>query len=755
MKNFYLISALLFFPLFLKAQFPKLDPTFGEDGSITIPNFIPRSVLVQDDKKILALGSWDDALFVVRLNPDGDYDLEFGEDGKIQTEEGLNKLFLQPDGKFILAGTRSDSEFFPSYTNIVLTRYNQDGSWDTGFGTVHLDNSVLIESNPRDYRWNDFDDLTFLPDGKILVAGRSAVGKFDNDKIKIAISLFSLNNDGSPDQNFDQEGKLLVPIEPDDNGSDNKIPYELVVSDLAIQSDGKILILGNTLHQEAEGYHMFLVRLHQDGTLDTDFNEGEIHLSGMGHYELGKLVRVQNDDKILVFSDYKAEEDLQGQNTKNQIIRLQADGSLDATFAEEGILSGLPLGTLLFLSNEEMLVLYDSLFKISADGIIDEKFNADFPLEGPEIFVLQYDHSLLIARSRFIQSEDETRWDGIISRYLILSEPELPVVKNFVVINAITNDEIYLLEDGKVINLFVIDTKEINIRAFTDPEYTGSVKFTLTGDQNYTHIENVEPYALFANLGSDFFSWKPALGNYQLTATPYSEPNGKGQAGVPLTVAFSVIDVEVARIEKFTLIDAISNEEIFDLDHQINIYLDEIGTSEINIRAYTNPQITGSLKFELFRLTDFYFLEYSNIENVEPYALFRNNGNDYFSWKTEPGEYHLIATAYSEPNAQGVAGVPFDLWFNILPHRMEETGRTLSIFPNPGNDFVNISLDSEKAKDIQVKVYDLAGQEVLVQNYFQGQKGNLSLDVSRLKNKPYIIKVIAGNEVKSFRWIKE
>jgi uncharacterized delta-60 repeat protein len=191
MKNFYLFSVLLCFPFCLKAQFPTLDPTFGEGGSISIPNFIPLSVLVQDDKKILALGSWDEALFVVRLNPDGDYDLEFGEDGKIQTEEGLNNLFLQPDGKFILAGTRSDYEWFPSYTDIVLIRYNQDGSLDS-FENGFLDNSALIESIPRNYRWNDFDDIIFQPDGKILVAGRSAVGKFDNDELKIAISLFRL-----------------------------------------------------------------------------------------------------------------------------------------------------------------------------------------------------------------------------------------------------------------------------------------------------------------------------------------------------------------------------------------------------------------------------------------------------------------------------------------------------------------------------------------------------------------------------------
>jgi hypothetical protein len=101
-----------------------------------------------------------------------------------------------------------------------------------------------------------------------------------------------------------------------------------------------------------------------------------------------------------------------------------------------------------------------------------------------------------------------------------------------------------------VINLQEIGTNEINIRAYTDPEPTGSVRFVLSGAQNHNHIENNSYYALFANAGEDFFSWEPLFGNYFLTATPYTEARGQGEEGNPLTVSFSIIggqNDEIAR----------------------------------------------------------------------------------------------------------------------------------------------------------------------------------------------------------------
>jgi hypothetical protein len=69
----------------------------------------------------------------------------------------------------------------------------------------------------------------------------------------------------------------------------------------------------------------------------------------------------------------------------------------------------------------------------------------------------------------------------------------------------------------------------------------GSVQFALSGQQTRRHVENVVPYALFGDVKGDYNKWYPAPGSYTLTATPYTERDGKGAAGTPLTIRFTVV----------------------------------------------------------------------------------------------------------------------------------------------------------------------------------------------------------------------
>jgi hypothetical protein len=48
---------------------------------------------------------------------------------------------------------------------------------------------------------------------------------------------------------------------------------------------------------------------------------------------------------------------------------------------------------------------------------------------------------------------------------------------------------------------------------------------------------------LFGNLPNNkYVSWRPAIGEYWINATPYSILFGKGAAGTPLTISFRVVD---------------------------------------------------------------------------------------------------------------------------------------------------------------------------------------------------------------------
>ena len=98
---------------------------------------------------------------------------------------------------------------------------------------------------------------------------------------------------------------------------------------LAIQSDGKILVAGDS---DAFGSDDFaLARYNADGSLDTSFGPGHTGLVttdfGSGSGELANALAIQSDGKILVagITDASGSGDF-------ALARYNADGSLDASF---------------------------------------------------------------------------------------------------------------------------------------------------------------------------------------------------------------------------------------------------------------------------------------------------------------------------------------------------------------------------------------------------------------------------------------
>ncbi|MDQ4139515.1 MAG: Ig-like domain-containing protein [Bacteroidota bacterium] len=114
-------------------------------------------------------------------------------------------------------------------------------------------------------------------------------------------------------------------------------------------------------------------------------------------------------------------------------------------------------------------------------------------------------------------------------------------VISFTLINANTNGEIQKLVNGATINLANLPTRNLSVRADTDPSKVGSVVFKLSGAQSHTQLQTDKPYALFGDIKGDYHSWVPTNGNYTLKCTPYSGANGSGTAGTSLTINFQVI----------------------------------------------------------------------------------------------------------------------------------------------------------------------------------------------------------------------
>jgi uncharacterized delta-60 repeat protein len=217
-----------------------LDGSFGAGGKVVFDFFgsfdQANAAVLQPDGKIIVAGSAsydnlnrDIGFALARFNTDGSTDFGFGTGGKqISDFFGVgakaNAVVLQPDGKFVVAGTASDSATRPTATDIALARYNSDGSLDSAFGTggetaIPFQNSASEQGNA----------VALLPDGKIVVAGTA----FQTLATPPDFALVRYNADGTIDTGFGTKTNDIA------GGTDEALG-------IAIQSDGKVVAAGRS-----------------------------------------------------------------------------------------------------------------------------------------------------------------------------------------------------------------------------------------------------------------------------------------------------------------------------------------------------------------------------------------------------------------------------------------------------------------------------------------------------------------------------
>src|ERR1051325_2017809 len=256
-----------------------LDPTFG-DGGIAIANhgntpiifYSAGAMAIQPDGKIVVVGEgttggyWDSA--IVRFNPDGSLDSSFGGTGGVVTRlsdnyDGARAVAIQPDGKIVVVSAVFDS----GEGKFGVVRYNPNGSLDTSFNGSGI---VLTPIGIAGYS----NSVAVQPDGKIVVVGSNRNDSF---------ALVRYNPNGSLDTTFNGSGIVLTPV-----GS---------ATSVAIQTDGKIIAAGGM----GPSWSAFvLVRYNTDGSLDTSFNGTGVVSTSVGTLGVASDLAIQTDGKIVV-----------------------------------------------------------------------------------------------------------------------------------------------------------------------------------------------------------------------------------------------------------------------------------------------------------------------------------------------------------------------------------------------------------------------------------------------------------------------
>lgn len=362
-----------------------LDLTFGTGGKV-VTNLSggnePDKMAIQPDGKIVVQGrsytnNYSDS-FLVRYNPNGTLDTNFGTGGKVVTpyqaptfEYFTDGLAILPDGKILVSGCVNNCAAF------AVFRFNGDGSRDASFGV----NGVAVASSRGGINlWDEGRTLRVQPDGRIVVVG-AFFSQCDDTGCNIdGIGAARFNADGSVDTAFGNGGKLVIPPSTANNFWG--------VDDLAVLPDGKLLLIGSRRDPAYNRPNVFLSRINANGTLDASFGTNGILLPQTDpSYDISKLA-IQPDGKILfaAFNGHVSP-------TYSTIVRLNADGSFNASFGANGKVvipntEGVFYRSILIQSNGKILAgggvgtsgtfqLRFAILRLHADGSRDASFGSN------------------------------------------------------------------------------------------------------------------------------------------------------------------------------------------------------------------------------------------------------------------------------------------------------------------------------------------------------------------------------------------
>jgi uncharacterized delta-60 repeat protein len=293
----------------------QVDTTFGINGFATIPLgtwVAAAGDVIQPDGKIVAAGEAEingtDALVVTRIDPGGQVDSSFGNDGVAVVSPpggaGMDSgagIALQSDGKIVIGGTARYQGSGP----LAMTAFRllPDGTPDPTFGVNGLA-EVQIGSE------GIANAVAVEPDGKILLSG---VALIDHNEF----AAVRLNPDGTLDPTFGSSG--VTTLSPDGGAWG------------MVQEPGGEIVLGG--EEDTPTSKKFMVaRLLPNGGLDRSFaNAGILELS-IGSLSFATAVALEPDGRVVI-----AGSAVTSSGNIGAAIRLMPDGSFDPSFGTSGV----------------------------------------------------------------------------------------------------------------------------------------------------------------------------------------------------------------------------------------------------------------------------------------------------------------------------------------------------------------------------------------------------------------------------------
>lgn len=366
------------------------------------------------ETKIKVTDSIDqEKIITISQREGGTFDSSFSNNGtlrldSISEENTIGGMVMEvyPDGRILIGGMIDASSYGKDYF-MAVGRYMPDGSLDSSFGE---DGLRFINTNQLNSRANS---LAIDHQGRIILVGH--IG----DGVDLDLVAVRLLPNGEIDSSFADEGLLVLDIDG-----------AAVAETVRVLNDSSIIISGKAIIPE--GNRMLIIKLDDNGSYDTSFQNDGIHIFSVGATGSSiKDMEITSDGSILL-----AGFALNGLNQFDfALTKLDSNGEFYEYFGNNGVvitdIAGSPDKVMAIdVKDNSRIVAVGDYFhnpklKMAVyltNGSLDESFSEDGLLEttfgydsaGAEDVKIQSDGKILVAGYII---DNEVRSD-ILVRYL-------------------------------------------------------------------------------------------------------------------------------------------------------------------------------------------------------------------------------------------------------------------------------------------------------------------------------------------------
>ena len=730
----------------------SLDNTFSGDGKqITNIGGLPKIAVSGNKLYTISFSTFGDSGTSVLAryllgtinqpsNQAGRLDSSFSMNGIVTTVIGSPAIFtkyngiaVQADGKTVAAGSAWNGTNY----DFAVARYNKDGTLDKSFGTY---GKRLTDFDSK----NDYaNSVAIQSDGKIVVVG------YSNYNGNSHISIARYNTDGSPDNSFSTDGKVIT----DFNGYSQ-------ANSVAIQSDGKIVVAGISLDfTVVRSVDFTVVRYNTDGSLDNTFSEDGKQVAIFYGGDVGPTntseatsIAILSNGKIVVGGNYIEE------GSFSVLICYNTDGSMNWQINGLGFSLNDDTKCLIAVQKDDKIIVakqfvsyFIILHRVNPDGSLDNSFSED----GVQVYkntgsvdtinsiALQNNGKIILAGSAIFRftadgNLDNTFGDNGIQRN----------VTGF--INDIAIDGNKLYGAGYVLQSGI--TKGVVSRYILDNNVPPTVKLTSPVDGGtYSTSKSVE---LSANDGTlkmlQFYNGNNLIGT-ELNAPYYRKWYNVPAGNYTITAKATDNNGGV------TISAPVHIHVIVDQPPVVNI------TSPVNGASYTAPatfllsatatDVNGTIK-----MVEFY--NGTTLLRTEKYSRYE------WMWKdVAPGTYTITAKATDNLGVT-TTSAPVKVTITspnnlMVSSRSSLTGKvdlntslSLALSPNPARDILNVSVNGlQQNKPTILSIISSSGV-VIKTIQTSGSNQTIPLNVSLLASGVYTVKIVNGDKVINKQFVK-